>query len=296
MLLVTGSSGYLGTCILRAFHSTAFGIGRSMAKPYNVNLKEKFQIKDEVTGVIHCAGKAHVVPRTFSDVLDFYRVNYTGTLNLLRALEAHRGTMKYFVFISTAAVYGEENVVNTAENGRLNANSAYGRSKLLAEKEIQEWCRMHHIPCLILRLPLVVGSNPPGNLGQMIRAINKGFYFNIERGKARRSMVMRTDVVRFIQKFHGVDGVYNLTDGYNPSYFELSNYIASKLGKKAPRQMPLFFLKPLAWVGDIFKFFPLNSYKLKKLNADFTITSDKALAELNWIPTPILDDLEEWVN
>ena len=33
------------------------------------------------------------------------------------------------------------------------------------------------IVCTILRLPLIVGSNPPGNLGKMINGIKNGFYF-----------------------------------------------------------------------------------------------------------------------
>jgi hypothetical protein len=42
-----------------------------------------------------------------------------------------------------------------------------------------------------LVLPLLVGENPRGNLGVMMRAIDKGYYFNIGGGKARKSMVLK---------------------------------------------------------------------------------------------------------
>jgi hypothetical protein len=40
--------------------------------------------------------------------------------------------------------------------------------------------------------------------------------------------------------------------------------------------------KFLALVGDVFVFFPLNSYRLNKLEASFTVSDSKARSELGW--------------
>ena len=66
-----------------------------------------------------------------------------------------------------------------SENSDLLAKDPYGRSKIEAEAMIIEWAQKHAVKFLILRLPLIAGINPPGNLGSMINGIKKGFYFNI---------------------------------------------------------------------------------------------------------------------
>ena len=86
------------------------------------------------------------------------------------------------------------------ENDELLAKDAYGLSKILAEKLIQEWCKKNKVVCTILRLPLVVGYNPPGNLGAMIKSIKSGFYLNIAGGKVKKSMVLASDVAKIYFK------------------------------------------------------------------------------------------------
>lgn len=46
--------------------------------------------------------------------------------------------------------------------------------------------KQHNVVCTILRLPLLVGTNPPGNLGAMIKGIARGYYFNIGGGKSKK--------------------------------------------------------------------------------------------------------------
>jgi UDP-glucose 4-epimerase len=53
--------------------------------------------------VVHCAGKAHVVPNTTLEKEEFYRVNLDGTENLLSTLE--NSLPNTLVFISSVAVY-----------------------------------------------------------------------------------------------------------------------------------------------------------------------------------------------
>ena len=80
------------------------------------------------------------------------------------------------MFLSvTIAVYGRE-----AGRADLRGASAspvqvpYAKSKIQAEEVVQQWCSMYNINYLILRLPLVVGKQPPGNLGAISVAIRNG--------------------------------------------------------------------------------------------------------------------------
>ena len=64
---------------------------------------------------------------------------------------------------------------------RLN-RAIVGKSKIDAEAEVVSWCKKNDVEFLILRLPLISGPNPPGNLGALYKAIQKGYYFRIGKG------------------------------------------------------------------------------------------------------------------
>jgi nucleoside-diphosphate-sugar epimerase len=197
---------------------------------------------------------------------------------------------KKFVFISTVGVYGQTSANLVNEDALLNAIDPYGKSKIEGEKLINNWCKEKNVKCTILRLPLIVGSNPPGNLGSMIKAIKKGYYFNIAEGKAKKSMVLAEDVANSILNAAEIGGIYNLTDGYHPSFLELSHHIAFQLGKKTPWNLPMWLTKWMAIFGDILgNKAPINSKKLQKITSDLTFDDSKARKAFGWNPTPILE-------
>lgn len=288
-LILTGASGFLGEIISGHLKYLDFlKIGRSNA---NIICDLSCQIPKlpSIDLVIHAAGKAHSIPKTISERQEFFNVNVKGTENLIKGLEEAPSLPKAFIFISSVAVYGVENGANISEKHPLNASDPYGLSKIQAEKIVQNWCAENNVICGILRLPLLVGANPPGNLGAMIKGIRKGYYFNIAGGKARKSMVLAEDVATILPKLGETGGVYNLTDGYHPNFKELSKHIACQLGKKYVSNMPKTIAMSLAKIGDLFPKFPLNSKKLHKITADLTFNDDKARSVLGWSPRSVLD-------
>jgi nucleoside-diphosphate-sugar epimerase len=128
---------------------------------------------------------------------EFFNVNVIGTSNFLESLSV--SIPKQFVFISSVSVYGLIEGENIDESHPLLALDPYGKSKIEAEKLVKEWCKERNVICTILRLPLVVGVNPPGNLGTMLRAIKNGYYFNIAGGNANKSMVLASDISKFLR-------------------------------------------------------------------------------------------------
>ena len=66
--------------------------------------------------------------------LDYYGNNVSGSVALLRALEATG--VKRFVLSSTAAVYGTPEAVPIPESAALRPESVYGESKLLIERAL----------------------------------------------------------------------------------------------------------------------------------------------------------------
>ena len=294
-VLLTGANGFLGRSItskLSTGNNLLLGLSRTSGD-YKIDLEKEIpKFKQRFDLVIHAAGKAHSVPKTAEEKKQFQDVNVSGTLNLLQALE-NSAIPKQFVFISSVSVYGLESGININEEHALGAKDAYGVSKIEAEKMVTEWCRRHNTICTILRLPLLVGKKPPGNLGSMIKAIDKGYYFNIDGGKAKKSMVLVEDVASFIPKVASVGGFYNLTDGVHPDFNALSIAISNQRKKKVPLSLPLFITKFIGYAGDMLgDKAPVNSSKIKKITSDLTFDDSKARRIVGWNPQSVLEYLK----
>jgi nucleoside-diphosphate-sugar epimerase len=292
-ILLTGANGFLGKNIIKTLEKEHQFITLSRnSGEYRVCLdKEIPNFYHPFDLVIHSAGKAHSVPKTELERGLFHNVNVTGTENLLKGLK-NSGVPEQFVFISSVSVYGQVLGSEINEEHQLEAKDPYGLSKIEAEALVMEWCKKHNVICTILRLPLLVGENPPGNLGAMINAIDKGYYFNIGGGKARKSMVLAEDVADFIPKVAAFGGIYNLTDGFHPNFQELSDVISKQKNKKIPFNLPLVVAKAIGLVGDLLgNKAPINSSKLKKITSDLTFDDSRAREVVGWKSDGVLEYL-----
>ena len=292
MILLTGDNGFLGKHIKKYFIDQFFSfqtLNRTNAD-YKYDLYKTVPIfSNRFETVIHCAGVAHKVPKNQLESNLIFNTNVRSTEHLIIGLE-EIGIPKKFVFISSVSVYGCSSGILIKEDALLMASDAYGKSKILCEKIITDWCEKHNIKYTILRLPLIVGSNPPGNLGDMIKAIKNNYYFNIRNINPKKSMVLAQDVASIILKASEVGGVYNLTDGYHPTLVDLSNLISQQLNKDKVITLPYFFIKLIARIGDILiPILPINTKKLNKLENDLTFDDTSAKIAINWHPAKVLD-------
>ena len=286
-IILTGATGFLGRYLLSELDAQkilVYTIGRTVENTFQCDLaKDSLELPSDALYdmVVHNAGKAHLVPQIEAEGKVFFDVNVGGTEKLLEAIMSLKNKPKCFVFVSTVAVYGLEVGENINEMHPLNGISPYAKSKIEAEKFVQDWCLINHVNCVILRLPLVVGENAPGNLGAMERAIKKGYYFRLGTGNARRSMVNAVDVAKLIPSLVNKNGIYNITDGLHRSFAEMDTFLAQKHGKNI-KKIPVWMGKMIAKVGDFVPGFPLNSYRLGKLEQSLTFNDEKARQELDW--------------
>ncbi len=289
--LITGANGFLGRYLKKEFSGNFFHtLGRS-ACTYNLNLAEEVPVFSYgYKTIVHAAGKAHLISNKKRNDKLFYEVNTKGTLNLLAGIERSKKNPESFIFISSVAVYGKDKGENINEDSPLIAKDFYGLSKTQAEHLVLDWCQKNNVICTILRLPLLVGQNPPGNLGAMIKGIKRGYYFNIGGGKAKKSMVLAEDVAKAIVRVSNIGGVYNLTDGYHPTFSEISNCMSSHLGKGKPLSIPLWLAAILAKFGDFLgDKAPINTTKLNKITSDLTFDDSKARETFGWSPRKVVD-------
>jgi nucleoside-diphosphate-sugar epimerase len=300
-LILTGASGFLGSYLdaelKKSFNITS--VGRSCSNSIKCDLSKDFpEFTEDYQIVVHAAGMAHVNPRTMNEEESFFNVNCIGTKILLESLGSK--AVSRFVFISSVLVYGKEQGEMIDEHCALGGSSLFEKSKIQAERLIFEWCKTRKCKYLILRLPLVVGENPIGNLAKMTHAIKNGTYLRIGRGNAKKSMVLATDVACLISNWinnpKALSGIYNLTDGYHPSFYEVEELIKFNAGKYRIPSIPLFLAKLLGKIGDYFSFFPINSNTVRKIITTCTFSDEKARKELKWNPSPVISFWKESNN
>ena len=291
-ILFTGASGFLGFNILPLLAKNYFvdTLDISASSIYSVNLAEQIPaFNKQYDIVLHAAGKVHSTPKSEKEEKIFFDVNFNGTKNLCFGLEK-QAPPRSFVFISTVAVYGCESGEQITENHPLNADTAYGRSKIQAEEFLSEWCERKNVQLTILRPSLLAGKNPPGNLGAMINGISSGKYFSIAGGKTRKSIAMADDIGRIIPLCEEKAGIYNLCDDHNPSFRELEELISKQLKKSLPASIPMWSAKCLANIGNLLNLSAINKQKLMKITTPLTFSNEKIKNELNFIPSDVLSN------
>ncbi len=293
-ILLTGASGFLGKILQKTLTGThdLITIGRDTRNDIICDLSKNIPtIDQDIDVLIHAAGKAHSYPKTEAEKQNFFNVNVTGTEHLLAAMD-HKN-IKKCVFISSVSVYGLEKGDEIDEATPLLGNAPYAKSKIQAEILITTWCTQKGVPYLILRLPLVVGPHPLGNLAKMIKAIQKGTYVRIAKGNAKKSMVLASDVgtliMNWIENPINTSGVYNLTDGFHPTFYELEECLKVRLDKKWIPTIPSFVATILGKIGDRLSFFPVNTVTIHKITHTFTFSDEKARKELGWTSKKVLD-------
>ena len=274
---LTGSSGFLGKNISTFLTKENITI----ALPDRDQLSSELVRFQEIDMFIHAAGKAHSTKNTKEETQAFFEVNYELTKRITTTIDQNKIELNTFVFISTVAVYGLEEGLDINERAQLNGNSPYAQSKKMAEEHLQKWAKESGVNLVILRLPLIFGENAPGNLGAMERAVKGRYYFQIGKGEARRSMVHAKQLAEFLPTLTGKSGIYNLTDGYHPTYAEVANRFGKLHGRRI-KSLSLDIFRPIARIGDLLPKFPLNSYRLSKLNETLTFNDEKARKELGW--------------
>ncbi len=300
--LITGASGFLGKYILDALKKKGEvdTLGRSMNNQLVYDLgKESAVIPKKYKAIVHVAGKAHMIPKNEEEEKDFYEVNYEGTKRLVEDIKPEF-LPSNFVFISTVAVYGLDVGEEISEDYDLEPTTAYGKSKLKAEIYLKKWATEKGVHLQILRLPLLVGSQPPGNLKAMIEGVKTGKFAIVGGGDAKRSMVFAKDVASFIAEYHATEGTFNLTDGNHPDFKSIAYKIKEFYGGKSIKNIPLLVAFPLAIIGDLIekvanKSFPFNSNRLSKMTSSLTFSDAKA-RKIGWTSHSILDNFNQFMS
>jgi UDP-glucose 4-epimerase len=94
----------------------------------------------------------------------YYENNVTNTINLLNAMARHQ--VPYFVFSSTAAIYGNPQYDPIDESHPMAPINPYGRSKWMIEQLLHDYEQAYGLRYVALRYFNAAGADPDGVLGE----------------------------------------------------------------------------------------------------------------------------------
>lgn len=260
-LLISGANGYLGSSFINQY-----------SDKYNFEkfslLTQKLEdiIFDSMDVVLHCAALVH--QKVEHPYTKYYEVNVEYPLKLAKL--AKENGVKQFVFISTIAVYGEDEE-KLDENTVCNPITPYGKSKLEAEKELLKLSDDSFVVSII-RPPMVYGKDAPGNIDSLIKLVKKLPIIPLGGIENKRSFISIQNLCHMIDEviIQQKAGIFLASDDEPLSTLKLIKLIAKNLDKK-------IYLIKIPFFESLLKILKPSFHKrlYGSLEVDNTITKEK---------------------
>ncbi len=302
-VLVTGASGFLGGHVaelLSARGDRVRALVRATSKRTHLeklanvelfegSVEQMDRVRaavDEMEAVVHCAG---IVKARSTD--EFLSVNVGGTANLVEA--TRRRGLKRFVHVSSLEACGPSSDGSPVPHTQESPVTAYGRSKLAAEKVVL--AAKDDMPVVILRPGAIYGPRDAEIL-EVFRTINRGLLPLVAGGGAMGVWVYATDCARACIRAIEADvpsgRAYFVDDGCGPiDQRQLSADAERALGKKAfvRANLPVPLLMAVARGAEAFgrvtnRPVMLTREKANMLLQHWVCSSESTRRELGWQP------------
>ncbi len=234
-----------------------------------------------IDAIFYVAGIAHASKNSKIPDELYYSTNLNAAEQVLQL--ASQSNIKYFIYFSSVKAIGKP-------------QDPYGKSKQMAEERVLKLGQQLGIHVCILRPSLVYGPHVKGNLFNMIRAIDKGWFPPLPETHNQRSMISVYDIVEvaLMSALNPIANgkIYTVTDGKPYSTRQLYDAIRKALGL-SPCQW--FIPKGLLQIPAYFS--TLYAEILEKLLRSEFYASELIQNELGWIPKrDFYSDLPEMIS
>jgi UDP-glucose 4-epimerase len=237
--VVTGASGFIGRAVVGLLPGADVIRLQRVARPAEDGRSTAIDLRapDAATLVaeavppgpvrlIHLAGECHS-----RDIDALFEANVAATLHLVDSLA---GRLVHVTFASSVAVYGTA-CQRTDANGRWTVapDTAYGRSKWLAEQALSLFFQAEGVPVAVLRVASVYG---PGNVsGNAVQAVTtaavegKPFRIFAAGAPAARDYIYVEDAARAVvaASSRGYGGTLDIGSGRATGPAELAGIVRS---------------------------------------------------------------------
>ena len=175
-ILIVGGAGYIGSHVAKMvelagyrpiiFDNLSTGSRKSVGSRTfiegdlaNVDAIDHVFNQYPISAVMHFAAAINV-GESVVDPAKYYSNNVVNTINLLDAMIRHH--VNYFVFSSSAAIFGTPNQDKVNESHPQCPINPYGRTKLIVEWILQDYERAYGLKSVALRYFNAAGGDPSG--------------------------------------------------------------------------------------------------------------------------------------
>lgn len=294
--LILGGYGFLGTYVARKFKNEGYqiiGFGHNNYARYT-NIYD-FNYYDDITKesleaigcipkiIVNCAGSSSV-SRTASDCLAAFRKTVECNHIILEYISKIKKSSTKYIYISSAAVYGDTGNMNITENDGLKPVSLYGEYKVLSEDLCRYYFNNIGISTCIIRPFSISGIGLKKQLlWDACNKITENIYDFFGNGKEKRDWIDVRDVADLIFKValdrtHSFE-ILNACSGLQLTNKEFLSYLFERLNAKS---------KNLVFNGKIDINNPIN----------LVGSNSKAQKLYHWQPKyswkEIIDNYTEW--
>ena len=180
-ILVTGGAGYIGSFIVRKLKEGGFepviiddmSSGNKEAvegfELHEINLVtekdklNKFFRDQDIEGVIHMAGFIQM-GESFKKPMKYFNNNLSSAINLFEAMVENE--IPYFVFSSSAGVYGNPEKVPIEEDDKKDPVNPYGETKYMIERMLPWFNKAYGMKFAAIRYFNAAGAALDGSIGE----------------------------------------------------------------------------------------------------------------------------------
>ncbi len=214
-ILVVGGAGYIGSHMVKMLAQRGHQVMTldNLSKGYRDAVKygefiegdlgdfatlDKLFSERRFDAVMHFAAYIEVGESVDHPSM-YYRNNVANTQVLLDALRAH--DIRYFIFSSTAAIFGEPEYTPIDEKHPHQPINPYGRTKLMVEQILRDYDTAYGLKSTCLRYFNAAGADPEGELGERHQPESHLIPLILQAASGRRE-----DIKVFGRNYDTVDG------------------------------------------------------------------------------------------
>lgn len=241
-IVVFGGSGFIGTHLTRRLVAEGHKVISVDRKPqretqpgvdYRVgDVRDLSQLQiDGQIGRIYNFAAVHTTPG--HPTHEYYETNILGALEITRF--ANDCGVNEIIFTSSISVYGPSEEMKTEQTPPA-PESAYGYSKMIAERVHKQWLEASNGRKLTIVRPAVVfGGGEGGNFTRLAGLLKKGFFIYPGRTDTIKACIYVEDLLDAIEFARSRPEPFILFNGAYPQRYTLEQIVSTLISRHFPK-------------------------------------------------------------